>query len=138
MHPDRAVGDDRSADDPPSELGGLEDMQAFWQELRGLSHDRLRLAALETQRAGLRLVDMLVAGVMAAALLFAAWLGLSAAAVLRLIENGMETSSALLLAVAGNLLLVLILAAAIRRNSCYLAFPALLRSIQTPPPVRNR
>ncbi len=59
----------------------LDDAQSLWYELRGLNHDRLRLAALEPQRAGMSLIVMIVAGVMVAVLLNGAWLGLVAAAV---------------------------------------------------------
>ena len=106
----------------------LEDAQSLWHELRGLIHDRFRLAALETQRAGKSLVDMIVAGVMVGVLLISAWLGLMVAAVFGLVENGIAVSSAILLAVAFNLLLALILFGVIRRKSCYLQFPATLRS----------
>ena len=58
--------------DPGSSSGMLEDAQSLWYELRGLIHDRFRLAALETQRAGKSLVDMIVAGVMVGVLLIGA------------------------------------------------------------------
>ena len=108
----------------------LEDAQSLWHELRGLIHDRFRLAALETQRAGKSLVDMIVAGIMVAVLLISAWLGLLTAAMLRLVAHGMVASSAILLAVAFNLLLTLILFGVIRRKRRYLQFPATLRSLQ--------
>ena len=112
----------------------LEDAQSLWHELGGLIHDRFRLVALETQRAGKTLVDMIMAGVMVGVLLIGAWLGLMAAAVLELVEGGVvATSSAILLAVASNLLIALILFGVIRRKSRYLQFPATLRSFQTTP-----
>lgn len=116
----------------------LEDAQSLWHELRGLVHDRFRLAALETQRAGKSLVDMIVAGVMVGVLLIGAWLGLLTAAVLELVEHDVvATSSAILLAVASNLLLAFILFGVIRRKSRYLQFPATLRSFQTTPSERR-
>jgi len=108
----------------------LEDAWALWQLLRELGHDHLLLAALETRRAGESLVAILAAGIMLAVLLISAWLGLLAAAVLELIANGMSASSAVLLAVAFNLLLVLIVCIVIRRKSYYLQFPALLGRLQ--------
>ncbi|MFZ2312605.1 MAG: phage holin family protein [Methylobacter sp.] len=117
-----------------SDSGVLDDAQSLWNELRGLTHDRFRLAALETQRAGKSLVTMIVAGVMVAGLLSSAWLGLMAAAVLELVKNGIVVSSAILLAVAFNFLLALILFVVIRRKSRYLRFPATLRSLQPVPP----
>ncbi|MFA6164592.1 MAG: phage holin family protein [Methylobacter sp.] len=117
-----------------SDSGVLDDAQSLWNELRGLTHDRFRLAALETQRAGKSLVTMIVAGVMVAGLLSSAWLGLMAVAVLELVKNGIVVSSAILLAVAFNFLLALILFVVIRRKSRYLRFPATLRNLQPVPP----
>ena len=142
MNPD-AIGNETPGQaatrgDPVSGSGVLEDAQSLWHELHELTHDRFRLAALETQRAGKSLVDMIVAGVMVGVLLIGAWLGLMAAAVLELIEHDVvATSSAILLAVASNLLLVLILVGVIRRKSRYLQFPATLRSFQITPSERR-
>jgi hypothetical protein len=115
----------------------LEDVQSLWKELQDLTHDRLQLAALETQRAGENLVAMIVMGVMVALLLIGAWLGLMAAAVLGLVESGMVTSNAILLAVAVNLLFTLLLFGMIRRKSYFLQFPGTLRSFQSAPPERR-
>jgi hypothetical protein len=115
----------------------LEDVQSLWNELHGLAYNHFRLAALETRRAGESLVSMIIAGVMVAFLLSSAWLGLMAAAVLELIGNGIAASSAILLAVAFNLLLALFLCRVMRRKSRYLHFPAILRSLQPRSPVRR-
>ncbi len=131
---DDTPGQTATRGNPMSDSSVLEDAQSLWHELRGLTHDRFRLAALETQRAGESLVTMIVAGVMVAGLLSSAWLGLMAAAVLELVENGIVLSSAILLAVAFNFLLALILFVVIRRKSRYLQFPATLRSLQPVPP----
>ena len=80
---------------------------------------------------------MIVAGVLVAVLLGSAWLGLMAAAVLGLIDNGVVASSAILLAVAFNLLLALIFCLVMRRKSRYLQFPATLHSFQAKPPGRR-
>jgi hypothetical protein len=50
--------------------------------------------------------------------------------VLGLIDNGVMASSAILLAVALNLLFALILYRVMRRKSRYLQFPATLRTLQ--------
>ena len=111
-----------------------EESQSLWLELGGLIHDRFRLAALELQGAGKSVVDRVVAGVMVGVLLMGAWLGLMAAAVLEFVKHDvLATSSALLIAVASNLLLVLILCSVIRRKRRHLQFPATLRSFQTTP-----
>ncbi|MEQ1739053.1 MAG: phage holin family protein [Methyloglobulus sp.] len=112
-----------------SDSSVLEDTQSLWHELLGLSHDRFHLAGLETQQAGLSLVNMVMAGVLVAGLLCGAWLGLLAAVVLGLVENGFMSSSAILLAVVLNLLLALIFCRFIRHKSHYLKFPATLRSL---------
>lgn len=130
---DDTHGQTATCGDPLSGSGVLEDAQSLWHELRGLAHDRFRLAALETQRAGESLVAMIVAGVMVAVLLSCAWMGLVAAAVLELIENGVVASSAILFAVVFNLLLTLILCGVIRRKSRYLQFPSTRRSLQSMP-----
>lgn len=116
--------------DPQIGSGVLDDIQSLLHEMRELSHDHFRLAALETQRAGQSFVTMLVAGVMVALLLNGAWLGLLTAGALWLVENGIKVSSAILLTVVFNLLLLLICFGVIRRQSHYLHFPALLRSLK--------
>lgn len=113
----------------------LEDARSLGHELRGLVYDQFRLAALETRRAGESLVSMIEVGVIIASLLSGAWLGLVAAAVVGLIENGVVASRAILLGVAGILLLALILCGVLRRKSRDLLFPATLRSLQPMPPV---
>ena len=94
---------------PPSDSGVLDNAKSLWDELRGLAHDQLALAALETRLAGKSLVSMIVAGVMVAVLLVSAWFGLIGAAVLWLVSLGVMTSIAMLLAVAANLVFALIL-----------------------------
>ncbi len=121
----------------PKTPGLLENAQALWQELRELSHDCLHLVALEARRAGQNLVYMIIAGIMAAALLIGAWLGLVAAAVLWLIEHDFLASTAILFAVAFNFLLTLILVGVIKSKSRYLQFPATVRSLQALPSQRD-
>lgn len=108
-----------------------KEVALVWGELRGLAHDHLQLAALETQRAGESLVTMITAGMMVAGLLLSGWLGLMAAAILALTSRDiMAVDSALLLAVAGNLLFALIFCGIIRRRSHHLRFPANTRNLQ--------
>jgi hypothetical protein len=137
MKPDAADSETpRQAKKPSESLidsAMLENVRMLWQQLRDLGYDHLLLAALETRRAGESLVAMLVAGIILAILATSAWLGLLAAAVLGLIENGMLARNAILLAVAFNLLLVLLVCAVIRRKSYYLQFPAILDCLQPKP-----
>jgi Putative Actinobacterial Holin-X, holin superfamily III len=115
---DEAPGQTTAKNDAASPPSVLEDTQALLAELRGLGFDHLRLAALETQRAGESLVSMVMAGVMVAILLMAAWLGLLAA---------------LVLWVMFNLLLALLCCGVIRRKKRYLHYPSTLRSFQNIP-----
>jgi hypothetical protein len=118
---------------PPGNAGLLEEAKSLWHELRGLAHDQLTLAALETKLAGKSLVTMIAAGVMVALLVVSAWLGLMGAAVLWLISIGVVASIAMLLAVGANLVSALILYYVIRRESRHLQFPATLRSLRPLP-----
>ena len=122
----------------PAAPGLLEDVKSLWHEFRGLAHDRLTLAALETRQAGNSLVTMIAAGMMVAALLVSAWLGLMGAAVLLLIGIGVTASIAMLLAVAANLVFALILYDVIRRQSRHLQFPATLRALRPMPATKLR
>ena len=123
---------------PPGDAGLLEQAKSLWYELRGLVHDQLTLAALETKLAGKSLVTMIAAGVMIAVLLISAWLGLVGAVVLWLIGIGVVASISMLLAVAANLVLAVILYGVIRRQSRHLQFPATLRSLRPLPAKLQR
>lgn len=116
--------------DPSNGSSVLEDASALWNEVRGLTHDRFQLAALETQQAGVSLVNMVMAGVLVAGLLCGAWMGILAAAVMGLIENGVMVRSAILLAVILNLLLALVFCRVIHHKSHCLRFPATLNSLK--------
>ena len=120
----------------PADSGLLQDLKSLWHELLGLVHDQLTLAALETRSAGNSLVTMIGAGVMVAALLVSAWLGLMGAAVLWLINIGVIASIAMLLTVVANLVLALILYDVIRRKSRHLQFPATLRALRPLPTTK--
>jgi len=114
--------------------GVLQDLRLLWREWHGLIHAQVQLAALETRRVGESLVMMVVVGLMVGVLLIGAWLGLVVAVVMRLIEHGMMASDAILLAVAANLLVVLVLCRVLRRSSRYLQYPTLVRSLEPMPP----
>ncbi|SFF22709.1 hypothetical protein [Nitrosomonas sp. Nm166] len=124
---------ERAINDSYSENPGvIDDIQLLWHELRALNHAHFRLAALEARVAGNSLVIMIVAGLVIAILLSVAWLGLLAATVLALDKYGILTDNILsiLLAVALNLLLVLILWRVIHNKSYYLQFPATIRNLK--------
>ena len=109
---------------------GLIDIaEALWDDLRGIARDQLRLAALETRRAGVSVVAIAAFGVAAGVLTVTAWLGLTGAIVLWLIDCGVAASAALLLAALLNLLGVFWLAIAIRHKIRQLQFPATVQSL---------
>jgi hypothetical protein len=128
---EQGVGSRAASSDPGRRAAVPQEAKLLWQELRGLAHDRLELAALETQRAGESLVAMVVAGMLVAGLVLSAWLGVLGAAILALTSLGvMATGSALLLAVALNLAIALVLWRHIGRLSHDLRFPANGRSLE--------
>ncbi len=127
----QSAGSTAASSDPGRRAAVPQGANLLWQALLGLAHDRLELAALETQRAGESLVAMLVAGMLLAGLVLSAWLGVLGAAMLALISRGvMATGSALLLAVALNLVIALMLWRHIGRLSHDLRFPANGRSLE--------
>ena len=110
--------------------GGLiKDVGRLWQQVLGLAHDHLQIAALETRLAGQSLVAMMAAGVMVALLLVSSWIGLIAAAIAALVDAGLSISAAILLGAAANLVLALLLCAFIRGKSRDLLWAASLRSL---------
>ncbi|MBK9606829.1 MAG: phage holin family protein [Betaproteobacteria bacterium] len=113
-----------------AEPGLLDNAQALWHDLRGLAHDHLQLAALETQRAGKSLVTMIASAVAAGLLLVTAWLGLMAAGAVGLVALGLHPGPALLLVAVLNVAAAYLLYALIRRSSRDLRFPATVRSLQ--------
>ncbi len=114
---------------PARDAGLIDNGRALWDDLRGLAHDHLQLAALEARRAAVSLVAILAYGIVAGALVAGAWLGAAGAFVLWLVDRGVGASAALLVAVLLNLAGALGFAIAIRRRSRYLRFPATVRSL---------
>lgn len=112
------------------EPGLLASVEVLWQDVRGIAHEHLQLAALETQRAGRSLVWLLVYGILACVLMLGAWVGALAALVLWLISIGLAASAALLLAAVLNVIAAGLFVLAIRRRSRDLGFPATLASLQ--------
>lgn len=109
----------------------LEDIRLLWLDLRGLTHDHLKLAALEARRAGHSLAGMVIAGVVMAVLLIGVWVGLMAAAALALIQSNIVGDiEAILLVAAVNLVVALLLFWYIRRKSRYLLFPETVHSFR--------
>lgn len=120
-----------TAGPPEKHADLLEDIRLLWFDLRGLTHDHLRLATLEAKRAGNSLASMIVAALVMAVLLISVWIGLMTAAVLALIQSNMvDNITAILLMAGANLLGALGLFWFIRRKSRYLLFPETVHSFR--------
>lgn len=135
MHRNQDQWSNHDADSIPEASGQqpglLEAVGSVGRELRGVFHDHLLLAALETRRAGESLVSIVVMGVIAACLLLSAWLALAGAIVLVLVQHSLLTaSSALMLIFAIHCLLAMLLVAAIRNRSRNLMLPATLGQLK--------
>lgn len=110
----------------------LEDIRLLWLDLRGLTHDHVKLATLEARRAGNSLASMVAAVVVMAVLLIGVWIGLMTAAVLALIQsNTVGPIEAVLLMAGANLVGALVLFWFIRRKSRYLLFPETVHSLRS-------
>ena len=126
---------DKSGNDP----GLLDEFLLLGHELRAAAHSQLRLAALETRQAGESLISIIAMGLIAAGLVFSTWLALVAALMLALVERGLMTASdASLLAMAANMLIALVLIAAIRRKSRRLLFSATVNSLAPSEPDTSK
>ena len=125
-----SVAADGAASAESVSAGLIDNASALWVDLKGLAHDHLELAALETRRAGESLVSIVAYGVVVGVLGVSAWLGLAAALVLWLIDRGVPASGALILAVLVNLAGAFGFVLAIRRTSQALRFPATVRALK--------
>lgn len=126
-HSDELPGNTATASSKASgaEPGLLEMGRLLERELRGVVHDHLFLAALETRQAAHSLVRIIAMGVITACLLLSAWLALVGAVTIILVQHSLVTaSSALMLVFAVHCLVTILLVAAIRKSSRNLLFPA--------------
>jgi len=109
--------------------GLLDNASGVWSDLRGILHDHLQLAALETQRAGNSLITMVTCAIAGALLVATAWLGLVGAGAVCLIAAGLNMALALVFIAALNVAAAFALYLVIRRSSEALRFPATVRSL---------
>ena len=130
MEPAKALD---PAGTPDAPHGLLQEVQLLWHELRGMAHDQLTLAALETRLAGESLVHMLIAGVLIAVLLVSAWIGLMAAGIIWLVGLGVVVPVAMLGAVLAHLIAAGVLYSWLRKQGRHLQFPSTLRSLRPLP-----
>lgn len=117
-----------------SRPGLLQEARALWGALRGVAHDRVELAALETRIAGESLARMVAAGILIGLLVLSAWLALLGAGVVGLIAAGMHPAWALLLAAVVNLGGAAALYFLVRRLARNLGFPGTVRSLRNEHP----
>lgn len=127
-----------SSEGSGQEPGLLEAARLLERELRGVVHDHLFLAALETRQAGESLVRIIVMGLIAACLLASAWLALVSATVIVLVQHSLVTAgSALMLVFAVHCLFAMLLVAAIRKRSRCLLFPATISRLEPATPAET-
>ena len=119
----------RQANPPPLEhaLGRL------WDELRGLLHDHLLLASLESRQVLASLVRILILAVSCAALVLGAWAAAMTAVLMWLLETGLPLALGLAIVVGGTLLLAGALFWLARRSVHELVLPATLRRLAGAP-----
>lgn len=118
----------RDASAPPPDLG--EYAASLAREVRGLVHDHLELATLESRLLIRRIVMMAVLAIFSALVLVSAWLALAGAAVFMLIALGVPPAMAMVLVAAANVLLALGAWLLLRRTSSRLGYPATQRALK--------
>jgi uncharacterized membrane protein YqjE len=102
-----------------------EEVRGLERELRAIVHDYVRLAALETRRAGESLVKIVAMGSVVAVMVCTAWLLAAGWAGIVLVENNVLNRGGALLAIAAaNVLIALVVIVAIRRESRHLLMSA--------------
>lgn len=116
---------------PPPGIG--EHATSIAREVRGLVHDHLELATLESRLVIRRVLTMLITAVFSALVLVSAWLALSGAAVFILINFGVAPAMAMALLAAANALLALGGWLLIRHSNARLGFPATQRTLKPGP-----
>ena len=112
---------------PPASLSG--ETSALLQEGLGLLHSWLQLLELETRQTAGSLVNMMGTGILLALLLAATWFCVVGAAVLGLVETGLNASLAMLLAAGANAALAWLSLRQFRKQEHKLGWAASLRGL---------
>ena len=105
-------------------------IQALLDDLKQMGRDHALLAVLEVQRAGLSLVKMMSAGLVAAVLLVTAWMALVGSAVAWAAGEGTPWWVGLVGAALANIVVAAILALWIRSKLPNLMFAATVRQLR--------
>jgi hypothetical protein len=116
---------------PPPDLG--EHAATLAREVRGLVHDHLELATLESRLVLRRVLMMATIAVFSALVLAGAWFALTGAAVFVVINLGVAPAVAMALLALANVLLALGGWLVLRRTGARLGWPATLRTIKPVP-----
>jgi hypothetical protein len=123
------VASDASA--PPPDLG--KQAAVFARELRGLVHDHLELATLESRLFIRRILGMAMIAVFSGLVLASAWLAITGAAVFLLINFGIAPAMAMALLAAANVLVALGAWLLLRNIGGRLGWPATQRTLKPVP-----
>jgi hypothetical protein len=116
---------------PPPDLG--EHAATLAREFRGLVHDHLELATLETRLCFHNLLKMTVITVFSALVLAGAWFALSGAAAYVLIDLGLAPALAMAALAAANLLVAAGGWLLFTRISARLGWPGIQRTLKPLP-----
>jgi uncharacterized membrane protein YqjE len=117
---------------PPPELG--EHAATLVREVRGLVHDHLELATLESRLLIRRVLMMATIAVFSALVLAGAWFALTGAAVFVLVNHGVAPAMAMAMLAGANVLLALGGWLLLRLTGARLGWPATQRMIKPLPP----
>jgi uncharacterized membrane protein YdbT with pleckstrin-like domain len=112
-------------------------LRRLWDDVRLMGRDHALLAVLEVQRAGLSLVKIFAAGLVAALLVVTAWLALVGSAVAWAAGEGTPWWVGLVVASVGNLVFAGVLAFWIRSKLPDLMFAATVRQLKREPPSQE-
>ncbi|MFL6570442.1 MAG: phage holin family protein [Burkholderiales bacterium] len=103
-------------------------------DLRQLAADFAQLAVLDARRAGVRLAMLLSAGLLIAILVITAWMGLVAAGIVWMFDEGVSWPLAIAIAALMNVAAAAALAWWARHLVSEMPFTALLRQLRGDPP----
>ena len=106
-------------------------LRAWWANMHGMGRDYALLAVLEMQRAGIGLVLILAAGVVAAVLIVTAWTALVAGVIVWAVHSGNASwPVALAIAAAVNVAIALVMLAQMRTQFTQIFLGATLRQLR--------
>lgn len=133
-HPPSPPAPGTPGPEPQPPAASLTDqLQALWRELPGLFSDRVELLSLELQRAMQALAQIVVLIVAVAVLGVTAWLVLWAVLIQLLVAAGLPMLASLLLAIAINVVAILVALQRVRRLLPQLKLPATRRHLMISP-----